>query len=141
MRRAKQPVHLSAEERNELEAMLRGGTYKARELRRAQTLLWSDAGKPDSEIAALLGVTPFTVAQTRKRWVEEHTLTERPRPGAAPKTDAKQDAFLIALACSDAPDGHEHWTMQLLADRWVALGVVTEPISDETVRRRLKKTN
>src|SRR5688572_23853710 len=107
MRPQQYPVKLSAEERDELEAMLRSGTHKARELRRAQTLVWSAAGKPDSEIAALLNVTPFTVAQTRKRWVEEHTLKERSRPGAAPKTDAKQDAFLIALACSDAPDGHE----------------------------------
>lgn len=141
MRRAKYLVKLSKAERNEMEGMLRGGTYKARELRRAQTLLWSDAGKADSEIARLLGVTPFTVAKTRERWVHDHTLTERARPGRVPKTDVKQDAFLIALACSDAPEGREHWTMQLLADRMVELGVVTEPISDETVRRRLKKTS
>jgi transposase len=141
MRRAKYLVQLSVEERNEMEGMMRGGTHKARELRRAQTLLWSDAGKADSEIAKLLKVTPFTVAKTRERWVEAHTLKERSRPGAVPKTDAKQDAFLIALACSDAPEGHDHWTMQLLANRLVELGVVAEPISDETVRRRLKKTN
>ncbi|RKY62069.1 MAG: hypothetical protein DRP95_02040 [Candidatus Latescibacterota bacterium] len=78
----------------------------------------------------------------RKRFAEEGleaALNERPHPGAKPKLDGKQEAFLVALACSDPPEGREHWTMQLLADRLVELGVV-ESISDETVRRVLKKT-
>ena len=139
MRKANYPVQLSAGDRNELEAMLRSGQQQARVLRRAQILLWSDEGKADSEIAGLLKVTPYTVRQTRERWVKDRTLADRPRPGRSAKTDGKQDAFLVALACSDAPDGQEQWTMQLLADRLVELGVVEAPISDETVRRRLKK--
>ena len=113
---------------------------KARVIRRAQTLLWSESGKPDSEIARLHGVTPLTVAKTRKRWLEEKSLEDKPRPGRAKKLDGKQEAFLVALACSDAPDGFERWTMQLLADELVELSVIDEPVSDETVRRTLKKT-
>ncbi len=68
-------------------------------------------------------------------------MTDKPKPGREKKLDGKQEAFLVALACSDAPDGRESWTMQLLADRIVELNVVDEPISDETVRRTLKKMN
>ncbi|MGD8586143.1 MAG: helix-turn-helix domain-containing protein [Chloroflexota bacterium] len=108
-------------------------------MRRAQTVLWSAAGKSDSEIAQLHGVTPQTVANTRKRWVKAKTLEDKPRSGRTKRLDGKQEAFLIALACSDAPEGFERWTMQLLADRLVELSVIDEPVSDETVRRTLKK--
>jgi transposase len=133
-------VDLSEEERAALQEIARTGKQSARVLRRAQMLLWSDAGKSDAEIAALLDVTPLTVASTRQRWVTQHNLVDAPRSGRPPKTDGKQDAMLMALACSDAPDGREVWTMTLLAERLVELGVVEQPISDETVRRRLKKT-
>jgi transposase len=66
-------------------------------------------------------------------------LKEKSRPGKERRLDGKQEALLVALACSDAPEGREHWTMQLLADRLVQLGVVEQAISDETVRRTLKK--
>lgn len=66
-------------------------------------------------------------------------MADRPRCGRQKKWDGKQEAFLVALTCSDAPDGREDWTMQLVADRLVALGIVDEPISDETVRRTLEK--
>jgi transposase len=102
-------------------------------------VLWSAAGKSDSEIAQLHGVTPQTVANTRKRWVKAKTLEDKPRSGRTKRLDGKQEAFLIALACSDAPEGFERWTMQLLADRLVELSVIDEPVSDETVRRTLKK--
>jgi transposase len=132
-------IQLSEIERIELAAIVRSGTHKARVIRRAQTLLWSDAGRTDGEIAALQGVTPLTVAKTRQRWVEDRSLEDKPRPGREKKLDGKQEAFVVALACSDAPDGRESWTMQMLADRLVELAVVDEPISDETVRRTLKK--
>lgn len=132
-------IQLSEMERKELEDIVRKGTQRARVIRRAQTLLWSDAGKTDSEIAELQGIRPLTVAKTRQRWVEERALEDKPRPGGKPKLDGKQEAFLVALACSDAPDGYETWTMQLLADKLVELQVIDEPISDETVRLRLKK--
>jgi transposase len=134
-------IALSEVERLELEAIVKSGEHKARSIRRAQTLLWSDAGKTDGEIAALHGVMPLTVARTRQRWVEERSLADKARRGRAKKLDGKQEAFLVALACSDAPGERETWTMQLLADRLVELHVIDEPISDETVRRTLKKMN
>ena len=134
-------IELSEVDRMELEAIVKGGQHKTRTIRRAQTLLWSDAGKTDGEIAELHGVTPLTVAKTRQRWVEEHSLEDKPRRGRDKKLDGKQEAFLVALACSDAPGERETWTMQLLADRLVELQVIDEPISDETVRRTLKKMN
>ena len=89
----------------------------------------------------MLKVNPQTVRNIRKRFVEEGreaAVQERPRPGAQPNLDGKQEAFLIAPACSAPPEGRERWTMQLLADRMVERKIV-ESISDETVRRVLKK--
>lgn len=134
-------IELSEKDRLELEAMVRSGQHQARTMRRAQTLLWSNAGKTDGEIATLHGITPLTVARTRQRWVEGRSLEDQPRRGREKKLDGKQEAFLVALACSDAPGERESWTMQLLADRLVELQVIDGPISDETVRRTLKKIN
>jgi len=137
---AKQDViKLSEIDRIELEAIVRSGAHKARSIRRSQTLLWSDAGKTDDEIAKLHNITPLTVAKTRQRWVKERSLEDKPRKGRSKKLTGKQEAFLVALACSDAPGEYETWTMQLLADHLVELQVIDEPISDETVRRTLKK--
>jgi transposase len=132
-------IELSEIERLELEAIVSSGQHKARTIRRAQTLLWSDAGKTDGEIAEWHGITPLTVAKTRQRWVEHRSLQDKPRAGRGKKLDGKQEAMVVALACSDAPDGRESWTMQMLADKLLELQVVDEPISDETVRRTLKK--
>lgn len=131
-------VKLNDEERQELERLVKTGHRSARVIRRAQTLLWIDQGKSDKEIAEWLTVTLSTVSNTRKKWVTEGTVEDKPRPGRPPVLDGKQEALLVALTCSDAPDGVENWTMQLLADRLVELGTV-ETISDETVRLRLKK--
>ena len=139
MRSQKHPVKLTAEEREYLSEIARQGKNKVRVIRRAQMLLWSDEGKSDLEIAGLLQVTPLTVASTRERWVNEHQLADKPKPGRGRKLDGKQEAFLVALACSEAPAGREKWSMQLLADKLVELAVVTEAISDETVRTTLKK--
>jgi transposase len=135
------PIELSEAEREELERIVKTGRHSARERQRAQTLLWSDEGKTDKEIAQLHNVRPLTVATTRERWVVEKRIADKPKSGREKKLDGKQEAFLVALACSEAPDERESWTMQLLADRLVELGVVDEPISDETVRRTLKKKN
>jgi transposase len=135
-------VILTDEQQEHLLGFLKQGAAKARMLTRARILLLSAAGNTDRFIADVLQVTPQTVRNIRKRFAEEGleaALQERPRPGAQPKLDGKQEAFLVALACSAPPEGREHWTMQLLADRLVELGVV-ESISDETVRRVLKKT-
>ena len=133
MRKPDYPIQLSELERMELEDIVRKGQQKARVVRRARTLLWSDDGKTDLEIAKLHGITPLTVARTRE------SLADKPRSGRHPKLDGKQEAFLVALACSDAPDGRESWTMQMLADKLVELRVIDEPISDETVRLRMQK--
>jgi hypothetical protein len=109
-------------------------------MQRSQILLWSDEGKQDKDIVALLGCAPLTVANTRERWVKEKRLEDLPRLVSKPMLDAKQESLLIALACSDAPEGRDEWTMQLLADKLVELQVV-ERINDEVVRRTLKKTS
>jgi len=139
-RQQKYPVQLSDEEREQMRSITRSGKHSARVMQRAQILLWSDSGKQDKEIIALLGCAPMTVSSTRERWVKEKRLEDLPRLGSKPMLDAKQESLLIALACSDAPDGRGSWTMQLLANKMVELKVV-ESISDETVRRTLKKTN
>jgi hypothetical protein len=139
-RQQKYPVRLTDAEREDLSKITRMGKHSARVMQRAQILLWSDAGKQDKAIIALLGCAPMTVSSTRERWVKEKRLEDLPRLGSKPMLDAKQESLLIALACSDAPNGRAEWTMQLLADKLVELKVV-EQISDETVRRTLKKTS
>lgn len=134
-------VHLTASEREELRTMARGGKIAARRLKRAQILLAADAGERDERIAASVQVGLSTVERTRRKFVEggvAYALREQARPGGQPKLDGKGEAMLVALACSEAPAGHTSWTMQLLADKLITLGVV-DSISDETVRRRLKK--
>lgn len=131
-------VKLSSEEKDKLQWIVKEGYHASRVIRRAQTLLWIDDGKADKEIAKLHDVSLATVGNTRKKWVLERTVEDKPRPGRPPVLDGKQQAMLVALACSDAPQGVEDWTMQLLADRVVELGMV-DAISDETIRLRLKK--
>ena len=105
-------------------------------------MLLAADGRRDVDVAAAVGCCTTTVEAIRKRCVEEGVtaaLHERSRPGGTPLLDSAAEATLIALACVDGPGGRGTWTMQLLADRLVALGVVPA-ISDETVRRTLKKT-
>jgi transposase len=134
-------VHLTADERAELEALTRKGSGKARRLKHALVLLAADDGETDAEIASKLRVHANTVHQVRRRFVEEGldpALSERPRPGKTPLLNGHQEAHLIALACSNPPEGRVQWTMQLLANKLVELCVVPS-ISDETVRRVLKR--
>ena len=131
-------VKLSTEEKVELQAIVKQGYHASRVMRRAQTLLWIAEGKSDKEIAKLHDVSLGTVGNTRKKWVLEQTVEDQPRPGRPSILDGKQEAMLVALACSDAPEGVEAWTMKLLADRVMELGMV-DSISDETIRLRLKK--
>jgi transposase len=135
-------VRLSDAEHEHLEQLLRGGTTATRQLTRARILLKAAEGWPDERIAEALTVGRATVERTRRRFVEcgLEALRERPRPGQRPKLDEKAQARLIAEACSAAPEGRQHWTLQLLADRVVALGLA-ESYSYESVRRLLKKTN
>jgi len=146
MRPKEYRVELTDVERAELLLLIRRGRAPARAILRAHILLRANEDAFDGDIARALHTSVATVGRTRRRFAGApggerlaRALYDRPRPGAEPKLDAKQEAFLVALACSDAPEGRTCWTMQLLADRLVQLGVV-EAISDETVRRALKKT-
>ena len=134
-------VELTPDEHEGVEALTRKGTVSARRMKRALVLLAADEGNKDSQIAEKARVTVNTVERIRKRFVEEGleaALSEHPRPGKERLLDGKQEAYLVALACSKPPAGRTSWTMQLLAGRLVELKIV-ESISDETVRRTLKK--
>lgn len=133
-------VRLNDEEQAQLKTLIRKGESNARVLTRARILLLAHDNCFDKDVAKVLKVSASTVLSIRKRFVAEGldaALYDKPRPGGAPKLDGKQEALLVALACSQ-PEARESWTMQLLADKLVELKVVDE-ISDETVRRTLKK--
>lgn len=137
-------VDLSKEEKERLQELTsKGTTTGARRLRRAHTLLLANEGMIDQHIAQALNSSVSTVERVRKRFVEEGleaALSERERLGALlrRKLDGKAEAYLGALACSEPPEGRERWTMQMLADKMVEVELV-ERMSDETVRRTLKK--
>jgi transposase len=135
-------VDLSEEEKAELKSLTKKGKTSARKLNRAHVLLLANEGETDKAIAKALGVGTSTIERIRKRFVMEggleDALNERSRPGGERKLEGKQEAYLLALASSDPPEGKKRWTMQLLADRLVELEVV-DSVSDETVRRTLKR--
>jgi transposase len=136
-------VTLTDEERERLEELTRKGTASVRMVRRAQTLLLAADEERDEDIAKALRIGVATVERTRQRCVEEGvdaSLRERPRPGARPKLGPKEQAMVVALACTKPPEGRTRWTMQLLADRVVELEVVPD-ITDESIRRLLKRTS
>jgi transposase len=141
MARKKYRVDLTAEERQSLEQLLQRGKSSARKLVRARILLQADEGLTDEEIATALEVGVATVERTRQRFVERNldALNDLPRPGGQCKLSGKQEAHLIAVACTPAPTGQTRWTLQLLAERVVALGFAPS-IARETVRQVLKKT-
>jgi transposase len=136
-------VNLTEDERATLLTLTKKGTIAARTLTRAHILLHADSQATDDDIAQALHIGTATVERIRKRFVEEGleaALNERPRAGGRRKLEGKREAFLVALACSTPPDERKCWTMQVLADKLVELNQV-ESISDETVRRTLKKTS
>ena len=137
----KYKVELTEAERFRLNEVSQRGKASARTVKRALSLLKAEQGLRDREIADVLLVNAATVARARKRYAEEGleaAINDRPRPGQERKLDGKQEAHLIAIACSAAPEGHTHWTLQLLADKVVEFA---DSISLETVRQILKKTN
>jgi transposase len=136
-------VELSQAERSELTALLSGGKHSARKLKRAQILLAAAAGASDEAIAANVGVGESTVYRIKRRFVLgnlEAALSEEPRPGASRKLSGKDEALLIATACSSPPAGRARWTLELLADELVRL-TVHASVSRETVRRRLAEND
>jgi transposase len=134
-------VTLDVSEKSQLEELVSGGTGRVRQLKRAQILLAAHAGASDEQMARTIRVGSATVYRVKRRFVEggvEHALHERQRPGASRKLTGKQEALLVATACSTPPKGRARWTLQLLADELVRLTEHTE-LSRETVRRRLEE--
>jgi transposase len=134
-------VALTDTEQDRLQMLARKRTAPVRTVRRAQALLLAAEGKTDEVIAEQLRMGVATLERLRRRFVEEGleaSLRERPRPGARPKLEPKEQAFVVALACTKPPEGRHRWTMQLLADRVVELELVPD-ISDEAIRRLLKR--
>jgi transposase len=144
---SKVEVRLSKDQRQVLSKLVRTGTHQAAQVRRAQILLKADADGPDvwsdKRIGKTLGCSFMTVRRVRQQLVTEglDATLHRKRPTGRQyrKLDGKQEAQLIAVACSAAPAGRARWTMTLLADRLVELKVV-ESIDPATVWRTLKKT-
>jgi hypothetical protein len=150
--RKKYVVELTNEERDRLLKLIRSGEAPARMLNRARILLKADAGEHagegpapgDREIARMLETSPATVGRVRERFWRQgpDAALERSMPDRVYERtfDGRAEARLVALACSEAPEGRDRWSMRLLADKAVELGIV-ESVSHETVRKALKKTS
>jgi hypothetical protein len=143
-------VKLSTEERERLQGLIRSGKHPARKLMRARILLKADASEAgdawsDSQIAEALDTGLATVARVRQQLVEEGVdgvLTPKRSPNSARKRifDGASEAKLIALACSQPPQGYARWTLQMLEGKVVELNIVARA-SDNTIGRTLKKTS
>jgi transposase len=143
-------VFLNGKKRSNLNRLVRAGTHKARAITRARILILSDEspqgisrgmGKTDKEIMGVLGVSGRTVASTRQKYVEEGVegaLNEKPRPGRPPKLTGRDEAKLAVIACSEPPEGRARWSVRLLTDKLIELGIV-DSISREAVRQYIKK--
>ena len=142
MVREKYGVKLAPEERERLEGLVRSGKSPARVMARARILLKTGEGWKAPKVAEALDVSEGTVFRIKRRFAEEGlegVLRDRPQPSRPRKLDERGEAHLIALACSPAPEGHDHWTLRLLAGKVVELGLASS-MSHEGVRKRLKKT-
>jgi putative transposase len=138
----KQHVSLTDADRTCLQDLIKKGSLPAKTYKRALALLELDRGRTFTEAAEIVGV----VLQTTSTWAQKYKesglefLNDKPRPGRPPVIDGLQRAKITALACSDPPEGHERWSLRLLADKAVELEIVDE-ISYGEVRLILKKTN
>jgi Homeodomain-like domain len=142
-------VELTRAERERLLKLASSGTAPARMLNRARVLLKADADGPDrwtdERIARALDTSVATVGRVRKRFCRQglEAALERSLPDRVYERslDGRAEARLIALACSEAPEGRDRWSMRLLADKAVELGIVENSVSHEMVRKTLKKTS
>lgn len=143
MANEKHEVHLTETERKKLLAIISTGRNKAVVIQRAHILLKADEGKTDADISQMLYVSEQTIRRTRLRFAQEGlqtALEDRPHPATGSEVDEKQEARIIALACSEPPAGQARWTLELLTQEVLKDGIVSH-ISPETVRLLLKKTN
>jgi transposase len=135
-------VRLTEEQRADLTRRLEHEALTRRQRRRLEILVLADQGQTDKEIVQATGASDSTVERIRQRFASaglEAALSDKPRSGAPPKLDGKQQAAIVALACSDAPTGRAKWSARVLANRAIEMEIV-ESISESTVRRLLKKT-
>lgn len=137
-------IHLSQDERDELEQFISQGKKSARAINRARILLFADEGKNATEIAKLLGISRGTVYNVRKAYRQRahermvDFLHDQPRSGRPIKIDSRVEANVTMIACSEPPEGSARWTLHMIADKLVQLAV-TDSISHESIRRTLKK--
>ncbi|MBI3169887.1 MAG: helix-turn-helix domain-containing protein [Chloroflexi bacterium] len=143
MANEKHEVHLKAEERRKLLGIVSKGRNKAVLIQRAHILLKVEEGKTDAEISQMLYASEQTIRRVRLRFAQEGlqaALEDKPHPVTGSELDEKQEAHIIALACSEPPAGQARWTLQMLTQEVLKDGIVTH-ISPETVRLLLKKTS
>src|SRR5882724_5914097 len=136
-------VELSEAERTELRELVAKGSKLARKVKRAQVLLAADSGVSDQEVAQIVVVGTSTIYRTKRRFVEGGIATalhDRQRPGARRKLSGKEEALLVATACSKPPAGRARWTLELLAGQMVKL-TEHDGLSRETIRRRLAEND
>lgn len=142
-------VRLTEEERTYLESLIYKGKVAAHKRLHAEILLKADISElgeqwQDSQISEAFGISTRTVERVRERLVQEglESALNRAEPIRVRNRviDGENEAHLIALACGDAPDGHNRWTLRLLGQHMVELGYVAS-VSHETIRQTLKKTN
>ena len=139
-------LHLTSQQRKQLDKLIRSGAAPARTLTKARILLLTDYSqgghRTDQEIASVLGVSMPTIWRVRKRCVEDGldaALHDKARCGRPPKITGDIEAQITVLACSDPPPGHAKWSLRLLADKTVELGYL-DSISHVAISNRLKKT-
>lgn len=138
-------VSLTDEERSYLEDIVNKGKNAAYRIKHANILLNAESDKPDNEISVICRCHSNTVADVRRRFVEEGTEAalsrkKRETPPIQAKLDGEKEARLIAIACSQPPEGYAEWTMQMLADKMLEMRIA-DSLSDSTVWRTLKKTD
>lgn len=142
MKKKKTEIKLKKKEKEQLRQFVKKGTAKAREITRARVLLLADSGKKPTLIQEVLGSTLKTIQNIKERYLSggiDRALYDAPRSGQPPKFEGKHRAQITALACTEAPEGHAKWSLSLLADKAVEIGIVDE-ISRAQVGRILKKT-
>ena len=137
------PVTLSETDRASLHTFIHAGKANARTFTRARVLLKAAEGWTDQQICAAFDISRNTAIRVRQMYLEsglEAVLHDKRQQRYRQALTGGQAAHLVAMACTPAPDGHDHWTVRLLAGKAVELGFV-ESISPETIRQLLKKTN
>ncbi|MBK8902443.1 MAG: helix-turn-helix domain-containing protein [Anaerolineaceae bacterium] len=138
-------IYLKQNERTELEQLIKSGVHSARVIARARALLLLDRSQGEArtiqQVIEAAMVSQGTIYNLKERYFSQglnRALYEKQRPGAKPKIDGAAEAHLVALACSDPPEGYDRWTLRLLADRLVSLEII-DSISHVAVGEALKK--